>query len=284
MLIFLVHETGHHLQYDLSAGLTKRYREHLGALATTAGGTTEQVKQWKSWSNEVFADVFALMAAGGEVARGLDELQLSGPVGTVTSQYGYPPPIVRAALGSAVLQFAAEPARPLAQDSGRLQALHALALPAKEEALRTRAEDHLRLLPKLVPGLVDGALTPPECDEPMPNLRTIGGWDSTYFERDGDVQIWCERLLGTGQAIAARARPAARLCAAGAVAAWSTLAMTKDAKLEAEEERLRERIVAELKLCHEETDRAGPVTPRRISHLRDDLITTLRRTDPDALM
>jgi hypothetical protein len=282
MLIFLVHETGHHLQYDLAAGLMKSFQHDLESLAIAAGGSPDQAKQWKTWATEVFADTFAIMAAGSWVARAMDELQLSGPVGMVTGAYGYPPPIVRTALNKAVVQLAHNPSQTLAEDATALSTLSELELPPESEDLRLRAQGHLELLPRLVPAIAAHVLHGDE-GVSVPTLRQLGGWKDAYFSDEGDVHYWRDRLRGDSDLVSSSTRQAARLCAAGAVAAWAGLATADEKDLEKAEERLRRRIVGQLIQCRDGGDRAagGPLADTRV--LRASLIETLAGARPEAL-
>lgn len=96
-LVVTAHETGHHVQHDLD----------LTAATVAAVGDAvppDLRREWRTWSGEVFADVFSVLMVGEAAAWAVGELQFGSPAHMVRAVGPYPPPVVRSALFGAVLR------------------------------------------------------------------------------------------------------------------------------------------------------------------------------------
>jgi hypothetical protein len=222
-LIFLAHETGHHVQHDL-AGRT--LRTAFGALLEGAAGRApgSSPSLWRGWNEELFADAFSVLSTGPAAAWAMGELLETTGEGMLTSRDPrYPPPIVREAVMAGVLEAAG-----LAHGSG----VPAYAAPAVEDveidgdgdAPRAAAHAALSALEPVAAAIV---IEPIAGEEPLPALCA---WRATRFGLDGDVAWWRDQFLGEADPVppAGPDVRSARLAVAGAVAAWQELAADVD--------------------------------------------------------
>ncbi|MCM3925286.1 hypothetical protein ND748_26910, partial [Frankia sp. AiPs1] len=96
------HETGHHVQRDLVAGLPDRTRAALDqAVRAASGGDAQLAAQWSGWQAEVFADAFSAVMIADAAAWVVDELEHAAPArlaGLSPPGHPYPPPLIRRAL------------------------------------------------------------------------------------------------------------------------------------------------------------------------------------------
>jgi len=100
-LVLAAHETGHHVQLDLSPRLVAGTRAALLAAAGEPPGDAQLATWWAGWAWEAFADAFAALAVGPAAAWAVEELQQATPADLVRSPRPgdrYPPPAVRTAL------------------------------------------------------------------------------------------------------------------------------------------------------------------------------------------
>ena len=92
-LALLAHETGHHVQYDLEPA--QALVERTGALLTLHGGA-----RWTAWRKEVFADAFAIATLGPEANEVIAALEWGATGELAAERGGYPPVVVRLAIGA----------------------------------------------------------------------------------------------------------------------------------------------------------------------------------------
>lgn len=92
-LVFLAHEVGHHVQYDLlpKRQLVATYREAIEGAVRKQTGSDPEALRWGSWSKEIFADVFSVLCMGQWAVRAMVELEMRSPDGMVLERSGYPP-------------------------------------------------------------------------------------------------------------------------------------------------------------------------------------------------
>ena len=92
-LALLAHETGHHVQYDLEPA--QALVERTGALLAQHGGA-----RWTAWRKEVFADAFAIATLGPEANDVIAALEWGAIEELTAERGGYPPVVVRLAIGA----------------------------------------------------------------------------------------------------------------------------------------------------------------------------------------
>ncbi|HEX4966018.1 MAG TPA: hypothetical protein VF173_34730 [Thermoanaerobaculia bacterium] len=241
-LIFLGHEVGHHVQFDLlpPRALFLAFGKFLGAAADQ--GVPGQGERWKPWSPEIFADAFSVHALGPWAARAIAELETKDDLGMLTEtssgRSAYPAPWVR-------LSFLAAVAAELdPQDEIAHNCLFHDNLPAPPPeapdgvTLRHQAELAIATLPKVVEAVVNESL------EGMGTLKQLCGWQPSYFSRGGLVDRWAAALQGDPELLLPeRSLPAPRLIISGALAAWTQVSAIADDR---EAERARANLAANL--------------------------------------
>ena len=102
-LIYLAHEVGHHVQFDLfpDRGAVTCFRELIVKALSPDPSRPLDVKtttRWGNWAQEIFADAFSIAAVGGWATWAMAELETQGETAMVTPKVRYPAPVVRLAL------------------------------------------------------------------------------------------------------------------------------------------------------------------------------------------
>ena len=100
-LVFVAHEVGHNVHFDLN--LVEAFSRRLVEIAQNVGFSREEQKQWSYWGLEIFPDLFSVILMGKWAIRALVELELTTPDLMVlprvrenpTRDPAYPAPVVR---------------------------------------------------------------------------------------------------------------------------------------------------------------------------------------------
>lgn len=211
-LVYIGHEVGHHLQFDLAAswGLVKAFGELVEA-ASREAGAREPVK-WRNWAPEIFADICSVHSMGQAAVLGILQLELDEADKMLVGKRKYPPPVVR-------LDILATVARRLGLDVDAT--LHQAGLTGLD-GLDGCAPDRA-----VASAVVDAALA-----DRLAALGPFGrlfGWNATYFSPGGRVQHLRD---GLRDRIPLLVRPdirSARLLTAAAMSAWTEVAAIDDA-------------------------------------------------------
>jgi hypothetical protein len=211
-LIYVAHEVGHHVQYDL--GLVRYTREALVEATAAAGLQDDEAERWGRWGPEVFADLFSVMMAGPWAIWALAEAAWSSDRAMARPSSAYPPAVVRLALMATTAERlgTADPA-----------ALRGLDL-ARIAATRARTLAHMRAVPAAVDHLLG----------PLPGrLRTLDKLcrvDPAAFTPTGAVARGARALRGVGTLSKADLGrlESARTLVSSALCAWATLADKAD--------------------------------------------------------
>lgn len=215
-LVLIGHETGHHIQYDLD--LVGWFRKQVGDVVREKGATADEAVRWQRWSEEIFADIFSVVAMGSWALMALAELILSVPE-TMLTHYGkYPAPALR-------LQLMAETAARLginAQPQLQSYALNLKALLASKSET-SRAAD-------LLPHVITLALGPLPLGGLALKLADLFGFRKEEFAEFGAVQQWSAAMLASDERRSAQTLRAPRLLASASLHAWSELARLPDAR------------------------------------------------------
>ncbi len=241
-LIFLGHEVGHHVQFDLlpPRALFLAFGKFLGAAADQ--GAPGQGDRWKQWSPEIFADAFSVHALGPWAARAIAELETKDDLGmlmeTSSGRSAYPAPWVRLSFLAAVAT-ALDPHDEIARKSLPCDDLPAAPPEAPDGViLRQQAELAIKATPRIAEAVVNGST------EGLGTLKTLCGWQPGYFSRGGIVDRWATVLQGEPDSLLPeRTLPAPRLIISGGLAAWAQISAIADDR---EAERARENLVANL--------------------------------------
>ena len=221
-LIIAAHEASHHVQFEYP-GLEDATLEAVGAAFGEEG--TELAQEWLPWCRELFADACAVLLTGQAAIWAIAELEMRADLSDDPSPY-YPPPLARLAV-----------ARAFADQAG---------LPAGTQVFPAPPTDDADKIATALLGVAskDGG-----------QLRALAkGTDPAV------IDWWREQLLGSCAPSDERDLEAARLCAAGAVAAWQQVANAGQ-QADDEAEWLASRALAQLPLCHAEGTRAAGQEP-----------------------
>jgi hypothetical protein len=100
LVVYLAHEVGHHLQYDLlpQRKLVTEFRQVVETAVEQNTGSAEEARKWGGWSKEIFADLFSVMAMGKAAVWAMGELEFTSAGSLDEERTGYPPAGTRLAL------------------------------------------------------------------------------------------------------------------------------------------------------------------------------------------
>ena len=210
-LVLIGHETGHHIQHDLA--LVSWFREQVERIIREHGGTASDATRWKSWSQEIFADIFSVLVMGPWAVMAMAELELNTVAVMLTSRSLYPAPAVR-------LQLLAETATRLGVDGRAPLQFYGLDL----TTLLANSSEARRDAAFLAP-IISLALEPlPLPNFPL-NLAQLLAFRKEEFAEHGAVQQWSAALLAQDEGRSEKTLRAPRLLAGATLQAWSELAI-----------------------------------------------------------
>lgn len=254
-LVFVGHEAGHHVQFDLvaNAGLDAAFAAQLAATIEQTHGAAA-AKRWAPWHREIFADAWSVVTMGPAALLAFIELEDGVDSRLLQRHPDYPPPVVRMALMHAL--------------STRL------GLPA-DEALGAITPDRFTTGPPIVVDGIDlraglaadlavvpavAAMLAQDPVGPGETLSTLAGWPLD-FSSLRTVDDW-RRDFGAATAPAPiELLEAARVATSGAVWAWADLQALPLATREDARRGLRDRITSCVARCREQSVRAGSEPP-----------------------
>jgi hypothetical protein len=216
-LVLAAHETGHHIQHDLSSGLEASTRQALAAAVAGFGGSETLASAWWGWALEAFTDAYSVLMVGDDATWAIDELQNGTPADLVTGPEPgdrYPPPAVRLALlGELGHRAGVGGAWPGAAEMAAW--LDGLDAGAVSQGARRAAQDHLTVTPATAAALLDLPVV-------GSTLRGVSGLRPAWFGADSRVQRWARDLRQSSPSFGAVGdRPAARQAIAAGVMAWT---------------------------------------------------------------
>jgi hypothetical protein len=268
-LVYVGHEVGHHLQFDLSDswGLVKAFGELVET--TTRAARAPSPSKWRSWAPEIFADIFSVHAMGAAAVFGIVQLELNDEEKMRAGKFKYPPPLVR-------LQILATVADRLGLDvSAALQpvdfaGLHGADLAGTQDVVAALVDD----------ALSDGALGT------RGSFRTLFDWDSSFYDPGGLVWGLCEGFRNRAPLVIDSGVRAPRLLTSAAVAAWQQVAAIEDPDVREEERSaLAERFYPAVAAGREEITRdssgAGPDVTALRGELTRLLVEGIREDEQD---
>jgi hypothetical protein len=239
-LIYLGHEIGHHVQYDLLPDW--QLIEYFGDLlqrvigSNTASRGDERITQrWVNWGREIFADLFSILCMGPWALWTINELELANEGRMLIAKTLYPPPITRLALMHHVInELGLNPdimqkvVIALTQDSTitlnvlTLEQLDQLPSRAAGEQAKAVAKD-LMIAPKVAEAIVGFNIGV------AGTLKQLCDWSTKAFEPYQTVSNLASALLQLNPPHPLRNLRGARLFASAAVAAWTSIATNPDA-------------------------------------------------------
>jgi hypothetical protein len=248
-LAYIAHEVGHHVQADFLSDA--RLIEIFADVLTEAGG-----ERWTAWSQEIFADVFSLLAIGHWALWALTEL-VWGPAASMLDDGSirYPSPLVRLLLMRAV-------ADKLGLDgSYALRGMKQEDFLGSEPVVSSKTRRDLRDAAKADITRIDAVATAVLGDLPgvgkLKDLMVFRAGD--FVPCTGSVHLWAKALVGGDQMVPTNELRDARLVLAGGVQAWATASIGDTAERACARALLRAALPKGILANREEITRAVPL-------------------------
>jgi hypothetical protein len=243
-LVYLAHELGHHVQARLlpDRALEDEFADHLGNFVLSRTQSPEAEALWRTWSREIFADLYSVLMAGTWALWAMVELEMSNSRAMRVGRATYPSPLVR-------LHLMAQVARTLKLNTDGLRGLDLEALAKGDAAVQKELDLAKEVAQDLAKLTVGGKL-----------LRTLSGFRADDFEIR--VPEWSDQLRRAVEPEAEEFLESARLVVAGAVAAWSHVSAepSTEEALSTNRERLARRTLALIAQSREPGTRDAPQT------------------------
>jgi hypothetical protein len=215
-LIYVGHEVGHHVQYDLHLDEEKLITDFGEWLVSNLPPEQQFASsRWSSWGQEIFADAFSVYNMGVWAAWAMAELEKTNPTGMLkekkeSSSTSYPSPIVR-------LYLMAELADKLGLD--------------KKNALRGEdAKDYITETPtseqqqaatdlEAVPHIVK-AIETYQFDG-LGDFARLCSWYQADHDSRGRIEKWTDGLIGKKSMPEETTWDTPRVIVSSGVAAWA---------------------------------------------------------------
>lgn len=267
-LIFLAHEIGHHVQYNLldRSKLVSHCRDLLKGKVKDIGGNEVDQKRWGDWSEEIFADLFSLVSMGQWALWAMVELELREPAVMTKRRDNYPSPAVRLSL--------------LARASARLGLDAAAGLRGLDPEAYAKASPTVAADLAIVDDVLDAAMgTLPGTGR---TLAELYGFDVAPFGPGGLISQWSTQLRQGGEddIPGEQTLEAARLATSAAVAAWAEAMAAVD---DTQREWLAGRALKSVTKSSENGDRDEAVSAVEIGDLGAGLAKALLSASPSEL-
>ena len=283
-LIYLGHETAHHIQFDLLPNwqLVIDFQNLLKTTVQTqvTGDLADKVAdRWGKWGKEIFADLTSVCLMGPWAAWAMNELELQEKSGMLLRKSLYPAPAIRLAmLKEAVFQMQIDA-------GGLLEMLDpASTVPAEPVMLLSRnlRQEALADL-ALVPAIVKAAQSTPLGG--LNTLPALCGWRAENFQYAGSVDAWRDGLLGRRTIIPEKSLQAPRLISSAGVAAWVEVTSIEDeGERSAKLDKLAEELPQIIRENREEGTRSAELSGSESGRdYGNQLANWLLQTNPDEL-
>jgi hypothetical protein len=207
-LIYVAHEVGHHVATDLN--LIRWFGEKVQAEAEKRVGE-EPAKRWRSWSEEIFADIFSVVAVGRWALWAVADVEWTTFQRLTAPRARYPSPVLRFAIMARAVDLLGEQSvnwiRPIpdSMPGGGAEIL--------PENVRETADAVARLALGPLPGTLG-------------TLKDLIAYDHPQFNQG--VKWWASQLPNTVLPPFNPELPTARQLIAGSVSAWSKIASISD--------------------------------------------------------
>jgi hypothetical protein len=276
-LVYLAHEIGHHVHFDLAPGyaLVKSVGEALKQAAAAAGAADEG-RAFQLWSKEIFADACSIATLGPAAVAAMVEMERDDDAAMlVPGGPAYPCAAVRLALMAAFAQA-------IGLDLGdALGGIDPAALVGLDAAARSepqhKAAAHLAAVPAAAAALATLPLVGTRTLAQLCDLRAAD------FAPGGEAAAWAEALFAGKKRPRNATLRGTRLVLAGSWAAWRTAcAIDDDSGRDAALRRLRQAASRALAENREPTTLAGP-SPAEAVAIGKDLGDFLLARTPEEL-
>jgi hypothetical protein len=282
-LIYLGHEVGHHVQYDLlpQSQLVGAFGQLLAsAVKAEPEGHDKTAQRWEKWKLEIFADVFSVFNMGGWAVWAMTELEMADEPTMFRSKPLYPSSVVRLALMSAVADKLGLDGR------AALRGLNPQTMVTGPPVFDENKHD-LRQLAALDLKFVSGmaAAVVKQSLGGAGRFEQLCDWRREDFMDDGAVYHWKEGFSGREPLAPELTLRAARLAVSGALAAWAEVSVIEDTEQRAEAQaKLVEDVLPMIAQSREEGTRAAePPPPTDVEQFGDKLARLLLEAGPETL-
>jgi hypothetical protein len=246
-LVYLAHEVGHHVQADLSpnGGLIGAF----AAMLTASGG-----ERWSCWGQEIFADLYSLLALGHWALWALTEL-VWGPAPSMLDDTSvrYPSPLVRLLLMKAVADKLGLDGTYALRGMTAGDFLNGGPVMSKRRDLCETANEDIARIDAVAATVL----------ERIPNTgelkKLVRFSDADFKPPMGFVHLWSETLAGRKHMVPRKDLRSSRLVLGGGVQALATAAAASDAERTRVSELLRRNLTTEIVAHREEIRRSAPL-------------------------
>jgi hypothetical protein len=269
-LVYVGHEVGHHIQYDIldNMELVQRFREMVEAIVDRQGYSSQDAERWGRWSREIFADVFSVLMMGPWAVLAMVEFELTEPEAMLRRRPLYPAPVTR-------LMLLAHTANQLGLNG--TAALRGLE-PTTLAAGNVEATRDLELVPHVVAAAL-GALPGLQA-----SLQELCAFRPAEFQPGGTIEEWSRALRGLENRPVEQTLRAARLVTSATLAAWSEIAaLTNDAERTAQWEALANHAVTVITQSREVGTRGEYAPSGEVPDLGTELAQRLLAADRQQL-
>jgi hypothetical protein len=269
-LAYVAHEVGHHVQADLlpDGGLIDTFADILEA----NGG-----ERWRPWSQEIFADLYSLLAIGHWALWALTEMVW----GTADSMLNdtsvrYPSPLVRLLLMQAMADKLGLNGTAALRGTTAGDFLDGGPVMSGRRNLREAAEQDIKKI-----NAVSGAALAniPQVGE----LKTLVKFNDADFKAPaGFVHLWAETLAGRTKMLPQNHLRNARLVLGGGVQSFATAAATSEAERARVADLLKRNLPGEIVAHREEILRSAPLPATIDLRTKGDRLAALLFADERA--
>jgi hypothetical protein len=223
-LVYLGHEVGHHVQYDLAPGsgwgAVSSFRELLRQAVARANHDDlleEDADRWQAWSREIFADVCSVFSMGEAAIWAIRELELAGEATMLNRSRGrYPSPVVRLALLAKLAESMG------LEGPSTMEGIDLGTLVEGDHPLQARARRDLDMVRAVVAAVLRHGTNG------YGSFQQLYAWTKDDFRPGGDAYGWTAVLAEAVPLIPDQRLAAARMTISGAVLAWNRVAAIPD--------------------------------------------------------
>lgn len=267
-LVFVAHEVGHHIQYELAEAraLIGKFRDLIKSVVSQSDKLTDaDAVKWGQWSEEIFADAFSIVTIGPHAVWAMVEFELDEYAKMTRRRKDYPPPIIRLALlAETWKQWSGQPD----PDYGNLLR----GLDPKAMTRGTEAEADFEVVTAVAKACLSKL---PIVNKSLDELSPCKPGD---FLAGGNVESWSARLLDPHQPVpSAKLLQSASIAAAATVSAWKSIS-GDDARRSSLRESFAARALQSISLCQPPGKRSSKATQ---TDLLPSLGQLLLQTEPE---
>ena len=284
-LIYLGHETGHHVQYDLMPewklvlSFGELLKKSICSELPQPQGDETTANRWFKWAQEIFADTFSVCVMGPWAVWAINELETLDEKTMLRSKSNYPAPLVRLALLAQLIDDLGLDGNAMLEDLNPAEKIVGAPVMELNRNLRQIAADDFRFVPKIAKAILTWPLGG------LGRFSELIGWQDDDFKPFGTVFNWRESLLGRAPLIPEQSLRAPRLIASGAVAAWAEIVGIAD-EIQLTEQRckLAEILPSIITGSREEGTRSASALPTgQVQNYGNQLADWLLEIDPGGL-